>query len=164
MKPAPLHLMMKIKQLGIILSGLSLCACAHTPSDNEIKSQCRLEMEAARTAVQLREQGKTKQAMLETLPPLHSDSTRLLRVMYQSINDTYDFPNLNENVYGAYRLVYCIRRARHKNLPNKLSEVSEKLMRCQNSFGKTINGDLISCIRGVFPDTPSASTKNPDAD
>jgi len=72
---------MRNNSLGIALAAMYLSACAHEPTNQEIQSQCRLEMEAGRTAVQMRKQGRTKQAMLQTLPPLHPDSSRLLRSM-----------------------------------------------------------------------------------
>lgn len=143
--------MMKIKILLVIAASMTAGACAHDPSTRAIKAQCRLEMEAARTAVQLRVQGKSKQQMLQSLPPLHPDSTRLLRQMYQNVNDTYAFPELNDFVYGIYRFEYCVRQLQHRPVPQHLQEVSTQLLACQTQFAGHASSQVVACVRNTFP-------------
>ncbi len=150
--------MMKTNLLLVIVAGMSLSACAHEPSTRAIRSQCRLEMEAARTAVQLREQGKTKQDMLQTLPPLYPDSTRLLRQMYQNIDDTYTYPKLNDTVYGIYRFEYCVRQLQHKPVPKQIQEVSSQLLVCQTQFDQQASKQIVKCIREIFTNVPTSMT------
>jgi len=142
---------MKTDLLLVIVLVMTLSACAHEPSTRAIRSQCRLEMEAARTAVQMREQGKTKQEMLQTLPPLHPDSTRLLRRMYQSIDDTYAYPALNDTVYGVYRFEFCVRQLQHKPIPKQFQEVSVQLLNCQKQSNRNAASQIVACVRNTFP-------------
>jgi len=151
MKRGYSHSMMKSKTLPVIAAVTILSACAHGPSNRAIKSQCRLEMEAARTAVQMRMKGKSKQAMLQTLPPLHPDSTRLLRQMYQFVEDAYSVSDLNEVVYGIYRLQFCVRQLQHKPVPQQIQDVSSQLLSCQTQFGRQVSKQAIACVRATFP-------------
>ena len=142
---------MKSKYLFVIAITSLLNACAYGPTAHAIKSQCRLEMQAARTAVQLRDQGKSKQAMLQTLPPLHPDSTRLLRQMYQIVDEAYAFPALNDIVYGIYRFESCARQLQHRLAPPRLQQVAPQLLACQKQYGRQVSKAAVACVRGVFP-------------
>lgn len=149
---------MKINYLFGFLIVLLLSACAHRPTTHAIKSQCRLEMQAARTAVQLRYQGKSKQAMLQTLPPLHPDSTRLLRQMYQNVDEVYAFPDLNDIVYGIYRFETCARQLQHQLVSPPLQEVASQLLACQKQYGRQVSKDAVSCVRSVFAKDSESET------
>jgi hypothetical protein len=154
---------MMIKTLLIFTAGIALSACAHDPSNRAIKTQCRLEMEAARTAVQLRKQGKTKRAILQSLPPLHADSTRLLHQMYQFVEDTYAFPDLGDGVYGIYRFEYCVRQLKHRGVPQQTQDVSPQLRACQAKYGSQVSRQAFSCVRAVFPPPVNAqASTSPD--
>lgn len=146
--------MMKINTVLFIAAGIAVSGCAHDPSVRAVRTQCRLEMEAARTAVQLREQGKSKQAILQSLPPLHADSTRLLRQMYQFVDDTFAFPELNDSVYGIYRFEYCVRQLQHRAVPRQLQEVSRQLLACQTQLDNQTPANAVSCVRRSFPAQP----------
>jgi hypothetical protein len=141
-----------------------LSACAHRPTAHAIKSQCRLEMQAARTAVQLREQGKTKQAMLQSLPPLHPDSTRLLRQMYQIVEETYAYPSLNDIVYGVYRFEACARQLQLQLTPPPLQTVAPQLLACQNRFGRQVSKAAVTCVHDVFAKDSKSKTVTQEQD
>jgi len=151
---------MRNRYFGIVLATMCLSACAHDPTNQEIKSQCRLEMEAGRTAVQMREQGRTKQAMLQTLPPLHADSSRLLRSMYQSIDDTYTFPALNNTVYGIYRFEVCARQLLHQPAPPPLPDIAQQLVACQTKFGRQASPNIVRCVRATCQQETQPRVKN----
>lgn len=139
----------KVSLIGMSL--LALSACASGPTRHEIHAECRLEMDAARTAVQLRDKGKDKRAMLQTLPPLHPNSTRLLRQMYQIVDEAYAFPDLNEIVYGIYRYEHCARQLRHQREPSTFAVIHAQLQACQARFGRKVSKQAVACVRAVFP-------------
>lgn len=145
--------MMKIRLILIAVAALTLSACAHYTQNSlhAIQEQCRLEMAAARTAVQLRDQGKTKQAMLQSLPPLHAESTRLLRQLYQIVDETYAYPDLNDVVYAMYRFEHCARQLQNQPLPEQLGKVMPQLQACQAHFGRDVSKQAVTCVRAVFP-------------
>lgn len=149
---------------GFIL--ILLSGCAHHPSARAIKSQCRLEMEAARTAVKMREQGKTKTAMLQSLPSLHPDSTRLLFEMHQIVDEAYAFPALNDIVYGIYRFETCARQLQHQLVSPPFQELAPHLLACQEQYRRQVSKAAVACVRGVFPARPKSSndTKTQVAD
>lgn len=159
-----MHWMMKIKFSLTALALLNLAACASGPTQHEIYYECRLEMDAARTAVQLRDKGKDKMMMLRTLPPLHKNSTRLLRQMYQIVDETYACPNLNDIVYGIYRYEYCARQLRHERVPVKLETVQPQLQACQARFARHVSKAAIDCVRAIFPTLPKQTTDKDDSD
>lgn len=137
-----------------------LGACAHQPTAREIHSQCRVEMAAARTAVQMREQGKHQQDLLRVLPPLYPDSSHLLHTMYQVADETYAAGELNEIVYGIYRYELCLRELRHQAIPPAFDAVSSGLQTCQSRFDKYDTKQLVACVRALFPATASPPLAN----
>lgn len=159
-----MHWMMKIKFILAALALLNLTACASGPTRHEIYYECRLEMDAARTAVQLRDKGKDKMSMLRSLPSLHKNSTRLLRQMYQIVDETYAYPDLNDIVYGIYRYQYCARQLRHEAVPVTLQTVQPQLRACQKRYGRQVSKHAIDCVRAVFPAAPKKTSENSHAD
>jgi hypothetical protein len=145
-------MMMKTKRALVVVAALALNACAHRPSSTHaIQQQCRLEMEAARTAIHLRDEGKSKQDMLQTLPSLQPDSTRLLRQMYHIVDETYAAPGLNDIVYGIYRFEYCARQLQYQSAPLQFKTIVTQLQACQAQYGRQASQQAISCIRAAFP-------------
>jgi hypothetical protein len=144
---------MKFKFFVFLISTALLNACAHRPTVHTIKSECRTEMAAARTAVQLRDQGKSKQDVLATLPPLYPDSTRLLRTMYHIVDEVYVSPHLNALVYGIYRFEYCAHQLQDQTVPQHFDAIAPKLFVCQTQFAGDDSKALVACVRGVFPQT-----------
>lgn len=155
---------MKTKFVLTAMALLNLTACAIGPTHHEIYNECRLEMDAARTAVQLRDKGKDKMTMLHTLPPLHQDSTRLLRQMYQIVDDIYEFRDLNDVVYGIYRYEYCAQQLRHQVMPPNLAAVHPQLQACQARFGRQVSKAAVDCVRAIFPMTPKQATTKDKSD
>lgn len=119
-------------------------------------------MDAARTAIQLRDKGKDKMTMLRTLPPLRAHSTRLLHQMYQIVDETYACPRLNDIVYGIYRYEICTRQLQHAPVPGSISSVYAQLQNCQSRYHRQVSSQAVACVRAVFAKTPnhSASTTN----
>jgi hypothetical protein len=148
--------MMKTNVVFVIVAALVLAACAERSqqTDHAIQEQCRLELEAARTALQLRDEGKTKQAMLQTLPPLTPTSTRLLQQLYQIVDEVYAYPDLNQIVYGTYRFEYCAHQQRHQPVPSLQDSVAQ-LQVCQGQFGMSVSKQAVDCVRGVFSTQPT---------
>lgn len=143
---------------------LAVGGCASGPTRHEIRRECRLEMDAARTAIQLRNQGKDKMAMLRTLPPLHKNSTRLLHQMYQIVDETYDAPALNEIVFGIYRYELCARQLRRQPVPANISTVYPRLKSCQARFNKQVTKQAVHCVQTVFPANPKQGSSKKNAD
>ena len=154
--------MMKTNLVIIAISVLSLSGCAERQhvSNNAIRQHCRLEMEAARTAIRLRDQGKSKQEMLQTLPPLHPDSTRLLQQMYHIVDEVYAFAGLNETVYATYRFDYCAHQLQRQAVPEKFQDVFPQLQACQAQFGMQVTKPAMACVRGVFTKQPIAQPES----
>jgi hypothetical protein len=142
---------MKINFLIFFAVVLAACAKQTQHSERSIQQDCRLELEAARTAVQLRDEGKSKQAMMQSLPPLTPNSTRLLQQMYHIVYEVYAFPNLNEIVYGAYRYDYCAHQLRQQPVPAQIQDIMPKLLACQTQFGMAVSKQAVDCVRAVFP-------------
>ncbi|MEJ2359946.1 MAG: hypothetical protein P8Z75_00765 [Gammaproteobacteria bacterium] len=155
---------MKTRFLLLGIGSLVLAGCAMGPSQHEIHSECRLEMDAARTAVQLRNKGKDKLAMLRTLPPLHKNSTRLLHQMYQIVDETYDYPHLNDIVFGIYRYELCARELRRQPVPTDIGSVHMQLQSCQARFHRQVSKQAVDCVRAVFPKKPTKDTDKTNAE
>lgn len=143
--------MMKFNFVIVIAATLVLGACAeHSPTSNhDIQQQCRLELEAARTAIELRDAGKSRQAMMQTLPPLTPTSTRLLQQLYHIVDEVYAYPDLNQIIYGTYRFEYCAQQLRHQPVPS-LQDSVEQLQACQLQFGMTVSKQAVDCVHAVF--------------
>ena len=146
-----------------MLAVLALGACAErqVATDHAIQQQCQLELEAARTAMQLRDSGKTKSALVQTLPPLTPSSTRLLKQMYHIVDEVYAYPDLNQIVYGTYRFEYCAHQLRHQPVLSLQNSIVQ-LQACQAQFGMTVSKQAVDCVRTVFT-APPAVTAPPDA-
>jgi len=142
----------------LVYCGLAACASDPGHDPQAIHEQCRLEMNAARTAVHLREQGKSRQAMQQTLPPLSDDSSRLLRQMYAIVDETYRYPRINDVVYGIYRYDLCARQLQHRPVP-ALEKIYQNLLACQARFGRQASHAAISCVRHSYPDYSPAAAK-----
>lgn len=148
-------MMTKTKRALVVIVALTLSACAHRPSNTHaIQQQCRMEMEAARTAIHLRDEGKSKQDMLQTLPSLQPDSTRLLRQLYHIVDEIYADPDLNDIVYGIYRHEYCTRQLQYQSVPLRFENVMAQLQGCQAQYGRQVSQQAIACIRAAFPQQP----------
>lgn len=143
---------------------LCLSSCATRNDAKAINAACTLEMEAARTAVLLRDEGKTKTAMLQTLPPLTPTSSRLLQQLHAIVAEVYTQPGLNEVIYPTYRFQYCIRQLQHQPVPQSLAEIQPRLLSCQQTYGTLASPESTTCILDSFPrDQHSAGQAKPDS-
>ena len=140
-------MMIKPSLLLILVSLLGACASKerfNTPQ--KINEECNMEMQAARTAVRLREKGKPETFMQETLPPIKPESSRLLHNLYDIVNETYQHTALNEVVYPTYRFELCMRQLQNKPYPTSLAVIEPSLIECQQQFRMESTKQSTECI------------------
>ena len=146
--------MMKIISYLVPLSSLLLFSACATKDPNssarEINQECIIEMEAARTAIHLRDKGKTQQEMAATLPPLEKNSSRLLVQLHQIIEESYRYPQLNEVIYPTYRFELCVRQLTNKPYPRDIKTAFTNLMDCQQKYGMNASTKATRCVSAVF--------------
>jgi len=103
-------------------------------------------MQAALTAVRLRDKDTTKSMLLEKLSPLQKDSSRLLVNMYQIVDEVYSHSWLNESIYPTYRFELCQRQLLSKPYPLALVPVLPILKQCQLKYGIEASEQATECI------------------
>jgi hypothetical protein len=139
-----------LKKLCLLLVTVSLLgACASKERFNTAKAineECQVEMQAARTAVRLRDKGKTKADMQAQLPPIEPDSSRLLINLYEIVTETYQFNSLNEVVYPTYRFELCMRQLQGKAYPASLALIEQPLLDCQDQYALQSSAQSTACI------------------
>jgi len=123
------------------------CATRDIPNTaKEINEECAFEMQTARTAIHLRDKGKTKADLQSKLPPLDKNSSRLLKKMYEISEEVYEYTELNETVYTTYRFELCQRELLGKALPNSTQTVLPALLTCQQQYGDKSSVKSTNCI------------------
>lgn len=147
---------MKSNITALIIIVMTITGCAKRPDSNSkaINEACTLEMEAARTAVILRDNGKSKTDMLHTMPPVTQDSTRLLLQMHAIVEEAYSFTQLNEVIYATYRFAYCARQLQYLPVPQHLQEIYPDLLACQQQYDKQATKPATQCVFDAFPAEP----------
>ena len=140
----------KIK-LSLLLTTITLLgACAnqeHFNSAREINEECHMEMQAARTAVRLRDQSKPKSLLQDQLPPIKPDSSRLLINLHAIVAETYQYNTLNEVIYPTYRYELCLRQLQNKPYPKSLAVIEQPLSNCQQQFALQSSKQSTECIQ-----------------
>lgn len=135
---------------SLLLVSISLLgACASKERFNTAKAineECQVEMQAARTAVRLRDKGKAKADMQAQLPPIEPDSSRLLINLYEIVTETYQFNSLNEVVYPTYRFELCMRQLQGKAYPASLAVIEQPLLNCQAQYALQSSKQSTACI------------------
>ncbi len=146
--------MMKMnrRNLALPLLLLFVSACANDPYDSaeEINEACSFEMQAALTAIKLRDKQKPKSLLLTKLSPLDKDSSRLLVNMYQVVDEVYAYTWLNETVYSTYRFELCQRQLLYKPYPLSIEPVLPGLKHCQQQYGTTSSEQSTRCVTNTF--------------
>ena len=149
--------MMKITSCLLLLGSLLFFAACATKDPNssakEINQECIIEMEAARTAIHLRDKGKTQQEMAATLPPLDKNSSRLLVQLHQIIEESYRYPGLNEVIYPTYRFELCVRQLTNKPYPRDIKTAFTSLMDCQQRYGMNASTAATQCVTSALDQT-----------
>jgi hypothetical protein len=149
--------MMKITSCLLLLGNLLFFAACATKdpynSAREINEECIVEMEAARTAIHLRDKGKTQQEMAATLPPLNKSSSRLLVQLHQIIEESYRYPALNEVIYPTYRFELCVRQLTNKPYPADIKMAFPTLMGCQQQYGRHASTAATQCVTSALDQT-----------
>ena len=145
---ANLHMTMKIHSVFLIGLFLFVSACANDPYDSpkEITEACNFELQAAFTAVKLRDKGKPKLMLLSKLGPLSKDSSRLLVNMYQIVDEIYTHNDLDTIIYPAYRYELCQRQLLFKPHPLTIKPVLPMLKQCQESKDTASAEQATECI------------------
>ncbi len=155
--PGPITSLHAIAKPGLLVSGLllvSACATRDLPNTaKEINEECGFEMQAARTAIRLRDKGKSKTHLQSQLPPIDKNSLRLLIKMYEITDEVYEHTQLNETIYTTYRFELCQRELLHKPRPTSISTVLPKLMHCQQTFGDQTSVKSTNCVLAGIENT-----------
>ena len=142
-----------INYLMLLVGLLIISACSTNKSGrtaSEINRECIVEMEAARTAIRLRNNGKPQQELASSLPPLSKDSEHLLLALHQIVDESYRYAQLNEVIYSNYRFQRCIRYFTNKAYPRDLKLVYSPLMACQQQYGAKASRESTDCVSTVF--------------
>ena len=125
----------------------SACATRDVPKiAKQINEECGFEMQAARTAIRLRDQGKPKSFLTKGLAPIEKDSSRLLIKMHEISEQVYAYQELNEVVYATYHFELCQRELQNKARPASLQSVLPELLKCQQTFGLQSSVESTNCI------------------
>jgi hypothetical protein len=164
------------KQLTLLTLFVLLSACAskeHFSTAKEINEECQVEMQAALTAVRLRNEGKPKSVLLAPLPAITEQSSRLLVNLHTIVDETYQYPALNEMIYPTYRFDLCLRALQQKPYPVSLAAVEPALLNCQRQFGLESSAQSTQCVSDTInalapgqlinpqhPQTPNKESKN----
>ena len=141
----------KLAVLFILVVTIIGCAKRSDTDTQAINEACTLEMEAARTAVLLRNKGKSKADLVQTLPPVAESSTRLLQQLHAIVEEVYTFPELNEVIYATYRFQYCVRQLQHRFVPHNLQPIYNELLACQQQYGNQASKESTVCVLNSFP-------------
>lgn len=139
---------MNIRNFTLSILLMFVNACANDPYDsaNEINEACNFEMQAALTAIKLRDKNKSKSTLLNKLSPLKEDSSRLLVNMYQIVDEVYSHIGLNDSIYPTYRFELCQRQLLYKPYPLTIEPVLPALKQCQHQFGAKSSKQATECI------------------
>ena len=150
---------------SILLATIALLgACAGQERFNsarEINEECQIEMQAARTAVRLRDQGKPKSLLQDQLPPIKEDSTRLLINLHAIVTETFHYSMLNQVVYPTYRYELCLRQLQNKPYPNALADIEQPLLHCQHQFALQSSKQSTECIQQAMDLSSTQQLTNP---
>ena len=145
-----LHMMKIMNKRNLILPAvfLFISACANDPYDSqqEINEACHFELQAALTAIKLRDKGKPKTLLLSRLTPLEKNSSRLLVNMYQIVDEVYANSWINKNIYSTYRFELCQRQLLSKPHPLTINPVLPALKLCQQQFATESSEKTNECI------------------
>jgi len=131
----------------LLLIWLSACSSTeHFTNAKEINEECRIEMQAALTAIHLRDEGKPKATLLKPLPAIDDHSSRLLINMYAIADETYRYPDLNDVIYPTYRFTICQRALQQKPYPLTFAMIEPALLDCQQQYGRASSAQSTQCV------------------
>ena len=119
-------------------------------SANDINEACGLEMQAARTAIRLREKNKPKTQLKQQLAPLTADSSRLLFNMHQILDEVYAHPQLNAVIYPVYRFQLCTQQLQNKLLAHNIDRNLTGLLACRAQYNTTSSNESTQCVLDTF--------------
>ncbi|MGD8925248.1 MAG: hypothetical protein PVG20_00270 [Thioalkalispiraceae bacterium] len=141
-----MNIRLTITLLFVMLVGA--CSTTNTSqTPKQINIECGLEMQAARTAVRLRDKGKPKSSLLAQLAPVTEESSRLLVEMHEITHEVYAVTELNEVIYPTYRYNLCQRELLHKPVPTSIELVLPLLLDCQRKHQDKSSQQSTRCIQ-----------------
>ena len=150
---------------SLLLATIALLgACANQERFNnakEINEECHMEMQAARTAVRLRDQGKSKSLLQDQLPPIKTDSSRLLINLHAIVTETFYYSTLNEVIYPTYRFELCLRQLQNKPYPTSLAVIEQPLLNCQQQYALQSSKQSTECIQHAIDQLNQQQLINP---
>ena len=107
--------------------------------------QCRNELQAAASAPQLRDTGKSKRDLAAILPPRESNN-KMAKIMWSVLDDIYESPQISAGTYFTYRSEMCIRRNFGEKNPASLKIIEPLLLSCQEKYEPKTD-EHINCVR-----------------
>jgi hypothetical protein len=150
---------------SLLLASITLFgACASEESFHtarEINEECHMEMQAARTAVRLRDKGKPKSTLQSQLPPIKPESSRLLINLHDIVTETFQYTTFNEVVYPTYRFELCLRQLQNKPYPISLAVIEQPLLHCQQQYGLQSSKQSTECIQHAMDHLRQEHLVNP---
>jgi hypothetical protein len=108
-------------------------------------------MNAALTAVELRDSGKPRQTLEAHLPPRNLASlSPTASMMYSIIEDVYEVPEIQQFPFFFYRAETCYRRNSGEPTPPSFKSASVSVLACQRKHGGNSSYALMTCIRDAI--------------
>ena len=137
----------KASQFLLLIALLTACASNESfDTAKEINEECYLEMQAAHTAVRLRDKGNPQAILQDSLPPITPKSSRLLRNLHDIVTEIFQYKTLNEVIYPTYRFELCSRQLQNKPYPASLAMLEKPLLNCQQQYGMDSSKQSTECV------------------
>lgn len=131
-------------------SGAALCAEQGVDPQSQLEASafvCKLDQQAAVSAVAMRDKGKTKEEMAKILPERGPRNNRMAQLMYEILDDVYGTPEIKEFPYYVFRTEVCFRETQKKSNPAGFKVVASDILECQKKHGAGAGNEIIDCIR-----------------
>lgn len=122
-------------------------------ADEMVKASNVLCVDQAKSALvagDLRAKGSSKAEVLALLPDAPKAlSLRVVSAMRESIEDTFDFPDLSMYTQYSFRSESCFRETLGAVRMPRLATVQPQVQKCQQVHGPEKSNALFQCIRAV---------------
>lgn len=141
------------KAVLVLLTWLLLSSCASHPgalSAREMNAECAIELQAARTAMNLRNKHKPAEFLTSQLPPNDTQATAAVKNLHEIVHEVYDNPTLTTDNYAIYRFETCLRRYRNKPRPQSVSPLISGMQTCQQQYQQKDPARYTHCIIKVM--------------
>jgi hypothetical protein len=135
---------------ALAASSGALCAEQGVDSQSQLDASalvCKLDQQAAVSAVAMRDKGKTKEEMAKVLPERGPKNNRMAQLMYEILDDIYETPEIKAFPYYIFRTEVCFRETQKKSKPVGFKVVVSDILECQKKHGAGAGNEIIDCIR-----------------